>query len=94
MMSEINNVKCAKKILNDMDEIDFPRTRQRKYSPEWISVKEALPLDEQFVRVKMTILYRTEKEAMYVKKYFVCEGENITRWVTHWKPSDDVLHGT
>lgn len=66
----------------------------RKYGPEWFSVKDALPLDGAFVRIKMTILYRTEKEALFVKKYFVWEGENITRWVTHWKPSDEVLCGT
>lgn len=51
----------------------------------WISVKEKLPSDDSFVKVKITILFKQIKEAMYVKKYFVCQGENITRWVTHWK---------
>lgn len=52
----------------------------------WFSVKESLPNDGDFVRVKIKILYESEREAMYVKKYFVIKGEDVTKWVTHWKP--------
>ncbi len=53
----------------------------------WVSVKEALPNDGDFVKVKIKILYESQREAMYVKKYFVIKGENVTKWVTHWQPS-------
>lgn len=54
---------------------------------KWISVKESLPAEDEIVKVKIRILFKSEKYAMYVKKYFVSEGENITKWVTHWKPA-------
>lgn len=54
---------------------------------KWISVKEGLPSEGEIVKVKIRILFKSEKYAMYVKKYFVNQGENITRWVTHWMPA-------
>jgi hypothetical protein len=55
---------------------------------KWISVKKRLPSENEIVKVKMRILFRThkEQEAIYIKKYFVNEGKNITRWVSHWMP--------
>lgn len=53
----------------------------------WISIKDKLPSEGEFVKVKMLILFTSEEEALYLKKYFVRKGEDITKWVTHWKPS-------
>ena len=53
---------------------------------KWINVKDALPLDGTIVKIKMCILFWTEKEVIFVRKYFVHQGENITRWVTEWMP--------
>lgn len=59
---------------------------------EWISVKELTPSEGEIVKVKMHILFHTEKEAMYLKKYFVNRGENITKWVTHWQYITETLN--
>lgn len=52
----------------------------------WISVKDKLPDEHEYVRVIMVILFKSEKDALYIKNYFVSQGENITKWVTHWRP--------
>ena len=49
MNSEINNVKCAQHMLDCTEGVDFPKTRKTKYTPEWISVKDRLPLYNQEV---------------------------------------------
>jgi hypothetical protein len=54
---------------------------------EWISVKKALPLNDSYVKCKVCILYRTIKDCLFIKGYFVHKGENITRWVTAWIPN-------
>lgn len=56
---------------------------------EWISVKEKLPDENSLVTIKMKILFidtRSTMKALYLKKYFNLKGENVTRWVTHWRP--------
>lgn len=53
---------------------------------EWISIKHALPINDSFVKVKMLLLFPTEKQCLFIKKYFIHKGENITKWVTHWMP--------
>ena len=60
---------------------------------KWISVKDQLPDDNTFVKVKMRILFisvKTALTALYFKKYFNIKGENATRWVTHWMPLPEV----
>lgn len=52
----------------------------------WVNVKDRLPTNDTYVTVKMRILWKTQKSAIYINKYFVRKGENITKWVTHWKP--------
>lgn len=54
---------------------------------EWISVKEKLPDGNTYVQVKIRILFNNKKDCLYINDYFVHRGENITKWVTHWKPS-------
>jgi hypothetical protein len=54
---------------------------------QWINVRHALPLNDTEVTVKMLLLWRTQKQAWFLKNYFNCQGENITKWVTHWKPA-------
>jgi hypothetical protein len=51
---------------------------------KWISVKDGLPPEDTIVKIKMTLLFTTVKESLYLKKYFNFKGENITKWVTHW----------
>lgn len=53
---------------------------------KWISVKDKLPKEDEIVKIKMTILFTTIKESLYLKKYFNVKGENVTKWVTHWMP--------
>lgn len=56
---------------------------------EWISVKERLPEEDTIVSVRLHILFidtRANIRALYLKKYFNVKGENVTKWVTHWKP--------
>jgi len=53
---------------------------------EWINVKKELPKDGEFVKFKVLFLFKSKMEALYVKKYFVRKGKNITKWVTHWMP--------
>jgi hypothetical protein len=54
----------------------------------WIDAKKCLPLNDTFVKVKVFILWRTEKECLFINNYFVLRGENITKWITHWKLSE------
>ncbi len=51
----------------------------------WINVKEQLPPNDTHVKVQIFLLWRTQARALYVNKYFVRKGEDITPWVTHWK---------
>lgn len=53
---------------------------------QWINVESCLPLNDTIVKVKMCLLYWTEEEALFIKKYFVIQGENVTQWVTDWMP--------
>ena len=50
----------------------------------WISVKEKLPREGQIIIVKTGVLFKRTYRAIYMKKYFIKEGENITQKVTHW----------
>jgi len=52
---------------------------------EWISVKQKLPDEGQIMVVKICGLFPAITTVMYTKKYFVVQGENITKWVTHWR---------
>jgi Protein of unknown function (DUF551) len=57
---------------------------------EWINVKEKLPDEGSYVYVKMKVYLILTKskniKALYLKKYFNVKGENVTKWVTHWRP--------
>lgn len=64
-----------------------PSTVNQSVDHKWVSVKEQLPDNDTYVRVKMLLLFKTEKECLYLNKYFVHQGENITKWVTHWRKS-------
>lgn len=79
-------VEVAQQMFDALENVDFPNVRNAKFMSEWISVKESLPKEGEIVKVKIHILFKSEKYAMYIKKYFVNEGENITPWVTHWMP--------
>ncbi len=56
---------------------------------EWFSIRECLPLNDSFVRVKFFALFKSEKECLFTARYFVSRGENITPWVTHWRPTEE-----
>lgn len=62
-------------------------------SDDWISVKERLPEEDQIVKLKMCILFIEIKtknvRALYLKKRFNVRGEDVTKWVTHWKPINE-----
>lgn len=53
---------------------------------KWINVKKCMPLNDLYVRCKVQILFESEKECIFIKKYFVHQGENLTKWVSHWMP--------
>jgi hypothetical protein len=52
----------------------------------WINVKNYLPLNDTEVYVQIFLLWRIRRRALYLNKYFIMKGENITKWVTHWRP--------
>ena len=58
---------------------------------EWISVKEKLPKDGEIVQVKIRKYFFNKKivDAMFCAKYFVRQGKNITKQVTHWSSFPD-----
>jgi len=60
--------------------------------PNWINVSKQLPKEDEFVKVKVRIciLFKEEKEALYCCGVFNCKGENISKWVTHWMPSEEI----
>jgi len=45
--------------------------------------KTKLPDEGQIMVVKICGLFPAITTVMYTKKYFVVQGENITKWVTH-----------
>lgn len=57
---------------------------------EWISIKNSLPLNDSFVRVKILCLFPAETNCLFIDKHFVNESsEDLTSWVTHWMPLPD-----
>lgn len=65
-----------------------PISKEAPNGMEWISVKKALPMQDDFVKVKFCMLFSREKEALFFKNYFCYRGNNITKWVRYWKPID------
>jgi hypothetical protein len=61
---------------------------------QWLSIKKCLPLQGTIVLVRWC-RFSVPKEAMFIKEYFVHEGENITAWVNHWQPLilDTIMDG-
>lgn len=51
---------------------------------QWIRCKDALPLDQSYVKVKKCIFFPFYRKVMFTNNYFVYRGKNITAWVTHW----------
>jgi len=52
---------------------------------QWIDARKCLPLNGSYCIVKILILWKQEKKSLFINGYFVSQGENITRWVTHWR---------
>lgn len=99
MTSEINNVKCAQQMLENMEGIDLPNIRNRIYPQEWISVNDRLPKEYERVLIYrgnyegddkdelIHVGFLHPKDGFYGSQYGLLDDDLYPDMlVTHWMP--------
>jgi len=56
-----------------------------KMSNQWLDAKKILPTNDTYIQCKCNILYKEIVDCLFINNHFIHEGDDITKWVTHWK---------